>query len=72
MVTIILDLVKDSSKNLMTANQHGKWITSNVMKFLTLGYFLASILLAVLSALYGYFVNGFIVVKQLYVPFKFM
>lgn len=70
--TINVDQVKDSSNILMVANQSGEWITRNVMKFLTLGYFLASILLAVLSALYCYLVNGFIVVEQLYVPFKFM
>lgn len=42
------------------------------MRFLTLGYFLGSISLALLSALYGYIVTGSIEFEYLYVPFKFM
>lgn len=42
------------------------------MRFLTLGYFLGSILLAVLSALYGYVAVGSVEIAYLYVPFKFV
>lgn len=68
----ILDHTKDPSNILTKANQRGEWITEVFMKLLTLGYFFASILLAVLSALYSFYTNGFIAVEQLYVPFKFM
>lgn len=44
----------------------------NFMRFLTLGYLLGSILLAILSALYGYFDVGAIEIEYLYVPFKFV
>lgn len=67
-----LDHTKDSSDVLAKANQRGEWITMNFMKFLTLGYLLASILLAILSALYSFVINGCIAVERLYVPFKFM
>lgn len=66
------DNIKDSSKILTKANQKCEWITINFMKFLTLGYFLGSISLAMLSAFYSYIVSGSVVNEYLYVPFKFM
>lgn len=57
---------------MVEANENGKWITMIAMKYLTLGYFLASILLAALSAIYSFYTNDYIAVEQLYYPFKFM
>lgn len=54
------------------ANENGTWLTVIAMKYLTAGYFLASILIAQLSALYSFHINGYIEVEQLYYPFKFM
>lgn len=68
----VSDKVNDSSTILAEANENGRWITMIATKYLTLGYFLASILLAALSALYSFYTNGYIAVEQLYYPFKFM
>lgn len=70
--TTVSDKANDSSTILVEANENGKWITMIAMKYLTLGYFLASILLAALSAIYSFYTNGYIAVEQLYYPFKFM
>lgn len=66
------DQIKDASNILSDVNKQCRWITMNFMRFLTLGYFLGSILLAILSALYGYVDVGLIEIEYLYVPFKFM
>lgn len=68
----ISDHMKDPSNILTNANGKCHWITLNFMRFLTLGYFLGSILLALLSALYGYIAVGSVEIDYLYVPFKFM
>lgn len=66
------DHLEDPRHILIIANRRGEWITTNFMRYLTLGYLFSSILLAVLSALYSFYSNGFIAVEELYVPFKFM
>lgn len=68
----LADHIKDPSNILSDTNRKCHWITMNFMRFLTLGYFLGSILLAILSALYAYIAIGSVEIEYLYVPFKFM